>query len=106
MSGQVPAPTAEALMRSRYSAFATGNADWLGASWHPARRPPDTSVDSTVRWLGLRIVRVEAGGPDDDAGVVEFIARCKRNGRAHRMHEVSVFERVDGHWVYVEGEVD
>ncbi len=102
MSGRIEAPTAEALMRSRYSAFATANAEWLRESWHPDTRPADTSVDGSVRWIGLKIVRVESGGPEDSTGIVEFVARCKRGGRAQRMHEISRFSRVEGRWVYVD----
>ena len=105
MANQTAAASAEALMRSRYSAFVTGNSDWLRDSWHPARRPPDTSVDTSVQWIGLKIVRTEAGTPNDATGIVEVVARCKRNGRAHRMREVSLFERIEGRWLYVEGEV-
>ena len=106
MSGRTPAPTAEALMRSRYSAFATANAAWLRDSWHPDTRPVDTSVDASVRWIGLKIAATSDGGADDETGTVEFIARCKRGGRAHRMHEISRFSRVNGRWVYVDGDVD
>ena len=106
MDGTRAAPTAEALMRSRYAAFATGNAQWLQDSWHPDTRPADTSVDTTVRWIGLKIVNVTGGTANDDEGTVEFVARCKRNGRAHRMREVSRFARHENNWVYVDGEVD
>jgi SEC-C motif-containing protein len=55
-----------------------------------------------VRWLGLQVRRVEAGGTDDRHGIVEFVARYKVDGRAHRLHETSRFVREDGQWFYVD----
>ncbi|NCA71143.1 MAG: hypothetical protein EOM91_13770 [Sphingobacteriia bacterium] len=99
-AGQLP-DTAQALMRSRYVAYVQGRADYLLASWHPSTRPAGLDLDAEhVRWLGLQIRRVEAGGPDETHGVVEFIARYKIAGRAHRLHEVSRFIKQDGRWYY------
>ena len=100
-----PAPTAEALMRSRYSAYVLGLRDYLAATWHPATRPDPFELDDTpgLRWLGLDVKRHVDGG--DGTAVVEFIARYKAGGApAVRLHEVSRFERVDGRWLYVDGE--
>ncbi|MHB1186830.1 YchJ family protein [Thiobacillus sp.] len=100
-----PAPDAESLMRSRYSAYVLGLEDYLLATWHPAARPAALDLEATPRpqWLGLA---VKAHTPlDDTHATVEFIARYKLNGRAFRLHETSRFERVDGHWLYVDGEV-
>jgi SEC-C motif-containing protein len=94
-------------MRSRYSAFAFGHEDYLLRTWHTSTRPPalDLARTPAPKWLGLRIVRCEAGGPADDAGVVEFVARFKIGGKAGRLHEVSRFRREAGQWFYVDGEL-
>ena len=100
-----PAATAEALMRSRYSAYVLGLRDYLAVTWHPATRPEPLELDDRpgLRWLGLEIRRHAVMG--DDTAVVEFIARCKPGGApAVRLHEVSRFERVEGRWLYVDGE--
>jgi len=95
------AETAEALMRSRYSAYAVGLIDYLLATWHASSAPGDLELPP-VKWLGLEVRRSEQAG---DAGVVEFVARCKVNGRAQRMHEISNFVRQDGRWYYIDGQV-
>jgi SEC-C motif-containing protein len=58
-----------------------------------------------VKWLGLKILRTEAGGADDREGVVEFVARYSINGKAERLHEVSRFLRDEGQWRYVDGQI-
>lgn len=102
--GGEPAPTPAALMRSRYTAYALGLNDYLKATWAPETCPPDldASTPPLPKWLGLEI---RHQGEDGDQGVVEFVARYKVGGRAHRMQEKSRFERRDGRWVYVAGEV-
>ncbi|MFC9893991.1 YchJ family protein [Nocardia sp. NPDC127579] len=106
LAGQRPAPTAEALMRSRYTAFVVGDTDYLLRSWHSAHRPRDLDLDPDQRWLFLEIVRTERGGPFDDTGLVEFIAHYRASGHRAQLHEVSRFTRENGAWVYVDGEVD
>ena len=99
-----PAPDAERLMRSRYSAFVLGLEDYLRATWHPGTRPAALELDATppTQWLGLT---VKSHIPlDASHATVEFVARYKLNGRAFRLHETSRFERVDGRWLYVDGE--
>jgi SEC-C motif-containing protein len=103
LEGQVHAPTAEALMRSRYTAYVLERFDYLRETWHPATRPAEIAPVPGLHWLGLTIKRVTGGGIEDEAGEVEFIARSKRAGRATRMHETSSFERYGGHWVYTRG---
>ena len=92
-------------MRSRYTAYTLGDAAYLTATWHPATRPETLALDEEPRpkWLGLDVKRHEF--IDADHASVEFVARYKLGGRAHRMHETSHFERVDGRWLYVDGEV-
>ncbi|MEQ8660590.1 MAG: YchJ family metal-binding protein [Gammaproteobacteria bacterium] len=106
IEGRAHAPTAEALMRARYTAWVLERFDYLRATWHPATCPAALDAIPGLRWLGLSIRRVEAGGSDDARGVVEFVARSKQDGRATRQHETSHFARIAGRWVYVRGEFD
>jgi SEC-C motif-containing protein len=100
----VPAPTAGALMRARYSAFATGRLDYVFATWHPATRPVDVVPTPHVRWVGLEVLRTVDGGGDQDTGTVEFRARFLAAGRSHVMQETSRFQRRAGRWVYVDAD--
>ncbi|MFB1490806.1 MULTISPECIES: YchJ family protein [unclassified Thiocapsa] len=96
-------PGVEALMRSRYVAYVMDRTDYILSTWHPRTRPPKLDQDrAPVRWLGLTIRRVEAGTPEDREGLVEFVARYKVGGRAHRLHETSRFVKEDGRWLYLE----
>ena len=96
------APSAEALMRSRYSAFVRGDAGYLLATWHPDTRPATIEPDPPgLKWLGLDVRR--HGVQDADHATVEFVARSKLGGRAHRLHETSRFVREDGRWYYLDG---
>jgi SEC-C motif-containing protein len=95
------APTPEALMRSRYSAYVIGLLDYLLATWHASSSPGDLELPP-VKWLGLEVRHAQTAG---DAGVVEFVARCKEGGRAQRMHETSRFVREDGRWYYIDGQM-
>ena len=97
----VHAPTPEALMRSRYSAYVLGLIDYLLATWHPSTSPGELELPP-VKWLGLEVRNAAAAG---DAGVVEFVARCRDGGRAQRMHETSRFIREQGRWYYIDGEM-
>jgi SEC-C motif-containing protein len=100
------AGTAEALMRSRYSAFAVLDADYLLASWHPSTRPSSLSLDAEQRWLRLDVVAVSGGGPFDDAGTVSFVASYRlAGGERGSLREVSRFVREGGRWFYVDGDV-
>jgi len=90
-------------MRSRYSAFVLERADYLRDTWHPRTRPLHVSFEPDLRWLGLQIKRHLP--LDDTHALVEFVARSKQAGRAHRLHETSRFERLDGHWLYVDGDL-
>lgn len=101
--GDATAPTAEALMRSRYSAFAVGDAAYLLTTWHPRTRPAALELDDDVTWRHLDVVRTEHGGPWDDDGTVEFTAHFVSSAGRGRLHEVSRFVREDGRWFYVDG---
>ncbi len=91
-------------MRSRYSAFAVGDESYLLQTWHPDTRPSRVRLDEKQRWLGLSIRATEAGGPGDPGGTVEFVARFKVDGKGHRLHEISRFEKIDGRWYYLDGQ--
>jgi len=99
----VPAPDAESLMRSRYSAFVRGHADHLRATWHPDHCPADLTPDAAVRWLGLAVRSHRVTGPD--TAEVEFVARSRIHGRGQRLHERSRFVRQGGQWLYVDGDI-
>ena len=97
-----PAPDAETLMRSRYSAFVLGRLDYLLATWHASTRPADLTLDAAAKWLGLEVRSHRV--IDADHAEVEFIARYREAGRAVRLHERSRFVREAGRWFYVDGE--
>ena len=111
LNGAALAPDATTLMRSRYSAYVLRDEAYLRATWHASTCPPDKIVDDDegLHWLGLEVksalrIRqpaVEAAAADHAS--VEFVARYKSGGRAHRLHEVSRFVREGGRWFYVDG---
>jgi SEC-C motif-containing protein len=98
------AATAEALMRSRYSAYVLGLEDYLLATWHPSTRPRTLGLAGQARtWLGLSVTQHR---PDGDRATVEFVARSRiGGGSAQRLHELSRFVREDGRWFYVDGDI-
>lgn len=104
-AGPETAPTAEALMRSRFSAFALGERDYLLASWHPRTRPATLELDERIRWLHLEIVSTSGGGLFDSTGTVEFRAHYRAGSSRGVLHEGSRFVRVDGAWRYLDGDV-
>jgi SEC-C motif-containing protein len=90
-------------MRSRYSAYVLGLAEYLLQTWHPSTRPGAAlELDPTVRWLGLELRRHTPQG--EDRAVVDFVARSKLGGRATRLQESSRFLREAGRWYYVDGD--
>jgi SEC-C motif-containing protein len=98
------ATDAQALMRSRYSAYVLGLADYLRDTWHPRTRPVGPlHLDADLRWLGLEIKRCAVA--DEDHASVEFVARSKQGGRATRLHEHSRFVREAGRWFYIDGDL-
>ncbi|WP_437021002.1 YchJ family protein [Streptomyces sp. enrichment culture] len=96
----VAAPTAEALMRSRYSAFVERDEAYLLRTWHPRTRPARVGLDPGMRWTGLEILETSGGSAFHTTGTVTFRASF----RGGALHERSRFERVDGAWVYVDGD--
>jgi SEC-C motif-containing protein len=97
------AGTAEQLMRSRYSAFAVGDADHLLATWHPSTRPRRLRLDPAVRWTGLEVLATTGGSLLAAEGTVEFRAHHLVDGVAGAQHERSRFRREDGRWFYLDG---
>ncbi len=101
----MPAPDAESLMRSRYTAYVNGLENYLLATWHVSTRPAALQLDQTPlpKWLGLEVKATSTSG---DSATVEFVARSRIAGRGQRMHEISRFVREGGCWYYVDGVVD
>lgn len=100
-----PAPTAERLMRSRYTAFVLESGEHLLRTWHPTTRPATIDFESSLEWRRLLILDRVAGGPFDRDGVVEFEAFWRQGGERGSLHERSRFVREDRHWYYVDGEL-
>jgi len=106
------APDAEALMRSRYSAFMRGDEAYLRARWDPATCPPDLGLDAPggvrTQWLGLTVKQHRLTGENaagERTAEVEFVARYRvGGGAAVRLHELSRFVQRDGRWFYVDGD--
>lgn len=123
LAGAAIAPTAETLMRSRYTAYGLGDEPYLLATWHASTRPTESILgdEEKLQWLGLEVksalrlrqrkaevVAAATTQPaDPDRDTVEFVARFKVNGKAQRLHEISHFVREpaeDGpRWYYVDG---
>jgi SEC-C motif-containing protein len=105
LHGGAPAPTAEALMRSRYSAFAVGDAGYLLRTWYSGRRPATLELDPGVEWKRLAVLETDAGGLFDAEGTVQFRAIYVQDGQRGVMTETSSFVRQNKRWVYL-GPVD
>lgn len=109
-NGDAYPPTAERLMRSRFSAFAVGDARYLLATWHPSTKPATLDLDAATRWSRLDILATSRGGLLDTEGTVEFRAHYRpavgsQAGGAGSQHEVSRFVRERGRWYYLDGVV-
>jgi SEC-C motif-containing protein len=98
---EAAAPTAEALMRSRYSAFAVGDPAYLLRTWHPSTRPRSIVLDPDQEWTRLVVLRTTGGGLLESEGTVEFRALWVHRGRTDALHEHSRFVREGGQWLYV-----
>lgn len=98
------APTAARLMRSRFTAFARGDAAHLLRTWHPSTRPARLELDDDIRWTRLDILETAQGGPFDREGDVLFEAFFREAGVAGSMRERSRFVREGREWLYVDGE--
>ncbi len=106
--GTQNAPTAEALMRSRYTAHVKTEVDYIYETTHPTQRK-NCNRDSVAawskksEWQGLEVLKTEAGGAEDQSGTVEFIARYREKGKAVRHHEIAEFSRNEGRWYFKDG---
>lgn len=89
-------------MRSRFSAFAVGDASYLLATWHPSTRPKNLDLDADLTWYRLDVLGRWNGGPLDGEGTVEFRAFCKGPAGRADQHEVSRFVRENRQWYYVD----
>ena len=98
--------TAEALMRSRFSAYALDNTNYVQATWDAANRPDDNKLSNeNLAWQKLEIIDTKKGGVNDHKGIVEFKAFYLNNGVDYLLHEVSRFAKTNGRWFYVDGVV-
>ncbi len=110
LEGDAKPDTAEALMRSRYCAYVIENIDYVVATHDPATSD-EVDEEGAAKWAhdadwqGLEIVSTDKGGPSDDEGEVEFIARYTLEGTVYAHHERSTFRRIDGAWYYVDGDM-
>lgn len=106
-NGSQFAPTAEVLMRSRYSAYVLKNTDYLLATWFKNTRPKQLDFSKeTVIWQKLNILHTKKGGAKDEKGRVEFEAFYVDNNETQKMHEISRFKQIAGRWFYVDGVLD
>ncbi|MEV8148287.1 YchJ family protein [Arthrobacter sp. NPDC080073] len=102
--GDADAPTAEQLMRSRYSAFVVLDSDYLLRTWHPDTRPAALDLDPDIEWRRLDILATHGGGPLDTEGTVEFAAHYRSDGERGVQRENSRFLRIDRRWYYLDGD--
>ena len=102
------APTAEHLMRARFSAYCLINESYLAHTWHPGSRPKRLNVNekSGVHWLKLEIVNIEQGGANDKIGRIEFRAYYELEGKRGYLHETANFVKEDNQWYYFDGEIE
>lgn len=100
LDGHLWPATAEALMRSRYTAYALGHEDHVFRTWRPRTRPAQVAMNPTTTWLGLTILDVVDGTAEDSEGVVEFVARYQDRAGPEELHERSLFSRRAGRWFY------
>ncbi|PRY38021.1 YchJ family protein [Umezawaea tangerina] len=103
--GDTTAATAELLMRSRYSAFAVGDVDYLLRTWDPTTRPAELDLDPAQRWTRLEVLGTTGGGLLQREGTVEFRAHYLDGGQRFDLHENSRFRRDNGLWVYLDAVV-
>lgn len=100
-----PAPTAERLMRSRYTAFSLQDQSHLLRTWHPSTRPETIEFEPDLRWRRLLVIDRVGGGPFDREGVVEFEAIWRQGATRGSLHERSRFLRDGRHWYYLDGDL-
>lgn len=109
IDGARPAPTAEALMRARYTAHVKTAVDFVYNTTHPGQRgkvdrEQVIAWSKKSEWLGLEIHAVNEGGPEDPRAVVEFTARYREKGKPVLHREIAEFTRENGQWYFVDGQ--
>lgn len=110
LSGEKKPVTAEALMRSRYSAFAVQQISYLKDTLLADSRDDfnEQAVAhwaQSATWTGMEVLDVQGGGENDDTGMVHFVARYQVRGKPQEFEEHATFQKVDGDWFYVDGDV-
>ncbi|PXF60388.1 MAG: hypothetical protein C4B58_00715 [Deltaproteobacteria bacterium] len=105
LTGDKNAITAEALMRSRYTAYVERNTNYLLKTWHSSTRPANIDPATIPEWYGLHIINTEAGGETDNKGLVEFKAISLSHKKIWQLHETNRFVKEDGQWFYVDGDI-
>ena len=110
LMGDKSAPTAAAMMRARYTAYAMGSIDYLYKTSGPKVQKEFDADGSkrwsqSAKWTGLEMLRAEGGGENDEKGVVEFVAHYGIKGKDFAHHEVSEFDRIDGEWRFIDGKI-
>ncbi|MBU0673433.1 MAG: SEC-C domain-containing protein [Proteobacteria bacterium] len=107
LDGTAKPETAEALMRSRYTAYAREDYPYVIATCHESNRPTPEDFEDEVEitWTGLEILETDLGGADDEEGIVEFIAKYRSKGNDYSLRERSSFVRVEGTWFYQDGQI-
>nr|WP_321452789.1 YchJ family metal-binding protein [uncultured Carboxylicivirga sp.] len=109
IQGREVAPTAEALMRSRYSAYVIADINYLMNSHHPTSRPTKERKEilkwtKSVQWIKLEVKKTVAGNQNDTEGWVVFIAYFSEEGKIETIHENSRFVKENGKWFYISGQ--
>lgn len=109
IQGTQSATTAEALIRSRYSAYVKAQIDYIYATTHKSRQSKFNREESLAwsrkaEWQSLEVLRTEDGGPEDESGIVEFMARYREKGKLVQHHEIAEFTKEDGRWYFVDGQ--
>jgi SEC-C motif-containing protein len=105
-SGEKSPATAEALMRSRFAAYALDNADYILATWDAAVQPEKIAFSGeNIAWQRLEIIDTKKGGIKDNKGIVEFKAYYLKDGEEYMLHEISRFAKTNGRWLYLDGVV-
>ncbi len=102
--------TAEKMMRSRYSAFAKGEVDYIFSTHHPATRGEVTPKEiedwsKKSKWLGLQVVTCRDGKETDSSGQVEFVAEYEMDGENYKHHEVADFKKQGDRWFFHDGRI-
>lgn len=103
IAGERAAPTPEAMMRSRYTAFCKNDLVYLKKTWSPETYPEDLGSEPPLNWIRLEIIEAWEEG---DEGEVEFKASFIHDHKLEVLHELSFFDKIDGQWLYYSGDFD